>query len=392
MNLFILLIIYSSFISMGLPDSLPGSVWPSISMDLNVPLHYTIYVFIIIGIGRSIANVSCDKIIKRFGTGIVNFFGFGILTAGVFGFSFSSAFLSVCFWSFFLGLGPGFIDVALNNYVALHYKARHMNWIHCFWGIGASLGPWIMSFYLANDNSWNAGYRAIGIILCCLAAMLLITLPVWTKNKQQVSGKEKSAQKTRNLELLKLRGVKNTLVVFLCFILFEMVIVLFASSFLVTEKYLLPETAARCMSLFYAGVTAGRFLFGFLTIKLNDRQIVRIGYCIFAFGILALLLSADNFALLACFFILGFGNAPIFPCLLHETPGNFGSENSQAIMGLQIAAATIGPLLTLPLFGALFSNAGFNIFPLLLGAIVIITVLLFELFNKTITDKLLTMQ
>src|SRR5215510_3438620 len=164
-SMIILAIIYLSFFSMGLPDSLLGSAWPSISMNLGIPLHYTTYIFIIIGIGRAVANVSCDKMVKQFGTGIVFILGVFTLTVGVFGFSFSSEFINLCFWSFFLGLGPGFIDVTLNNYVALHYKARHMNWLHCFWGIGASTGPIIMSFYLRNGNLWNMGYRTIGIIL-----------------------------------------------------------------------------------------------------------------------------------------------------------------------------------------------------------------------------------
>jgi len=378
----ILVIIYLSFISMGLPDSLLGSAWPSISMVLNIPLHYTAYIFIIIGIGRTIASVSCDRMINRFGTGIVTLFGFLTLTVGVWGFSFSLIFLHICFWSFFLGFGSGIVDVTLNNYVALHYKARHMNWLHCSWGIGASIGPVIMSFYLANDNLWNLGYRAIGIILCCFTAILIITLPVWAKSKRQIINGGKNIQKTRNRELLKIKGVKSVLVIFPCFALLEIVIVVFGSSYLVIEKNLLSETAAQCVSLFFIGMTIGRLLSGFITIKLNDRQIIRLGYCIFSFGIITLILPINIIILMICYFIIGFGNAPIFPCLLHETPGIFGSEKSQAVMGLQMASATMIPLLALPLFGIILSDVGFNIFPLLIGALLIMTILLFEYFNK----------
>ena len=367
---------------MGIPDSILGSVWPSISEDLCVPLHYITYLFIIMGIGRTIANVSCEKMVKRFGIGIVFLFGFLTLTAGVFGVSLSSVFLPICFWSFFLGFGPGFVDVALNNYVALHFKARHMNWLHCSWGIGASIGPIIMSFYLINGSSWNLGYRTIGIILCCLDVILIVTLPAWAKNKQQVNSDDKNIQKPQQLKLLKIKGVKNSIVVFLCFVLFEIVIVVYGSSFLVTDKKLLPEAAAQCLSLFYIGMTLGRLLSGFISIKLNNNQIIRIGYSIITFGIITLVLPIGAIMIKACFFIFGFGNAPIFPSLLHETPKNFGSENSQAIIGLQMAIATIGPLMALPLFSMLLSKAGFNIFPLLIAVLMMASILFFELFNK----------
>ena len=371
---------------MGIPDSLFGSVWPSIARDINVSLHYSTYIFIIMGIGRTIANVACDKLVKRFGTGIVFLFGFLTLTAGVFGFSFSSKILAICFWGFFLGFGPGFVDVALNSYVALHYKARHMNWLHCSWGIGASIGPMVMSFYLANDKLWNLGYRTIGIILCCFVVIIIGTLSVWDKNKNQSNSEGKNEQKIQNIELLKIKGVKNNLVAFLCFVLFEIVLILYGSSFLVVEKNLLPETAAQCISLFYIGMTSGRLIAGFVTIKLNNRQIIRIGCGIIAFGIIILILPIGTIALMACFFIFGFGNAPIFPCFLHETPGNFGSDKSQAIIGLQMASATLGPLLILPLFGLLLSNAGFKIFPLIVGVLLILSIFLFELFNKKMKE------
>ena len=367
---------------MGLPEPLLGAAWPSISGDFLIPLHYASYAFTIIGIGRFIANISCDRMVKRFGTGTVSLFGFLFLTAGVFGFYFSSTFLLICLWSFFIGLGPGYIDVALNFHVAVNYKARHMNWLHCFWGIGASIGPMIMSFYLKNNNLWNLGYRNIGIILCSFIVVLVLTLPLWTKNEKR--NVENNADKTLNIDLMKIKGVKTVLFVFICFISLEIIVVIFGSSFLVLEKKMFHETAAQCISLFYLGMTAGRLLSGFITIFLGNSKIIRMGFGVIAFGLITLILARNNNVLMTCFFILGFGNAPLFPCLLHETPKNFGYEKSQAIMGLQLAGATIGSLLTIPLFGLILSNAGLKFFTVFIGVLLITTVLLFELFSKKI--------
>jgi len=383
----LLVIIYLSFISLGLPDSLLGSAWPSMYGGLHVPLHYAGCISMIIAGGTVVSSIFSERLIRRLGTGIVTAFSVLMTAVALLGFSFSSAFALLCLWAVPLGLGAGSVDAALNNYVALHYKAKHMSWLHCFWGVGASTGPIIMSFFLINKNSWNLGYRAIGLIQCCLVAILFITISLWKRNKSQnENGKNESSHGNNFKELLRTAGVKQILIAFFCYCSLETTTGLWGSSFLVMEKSISPETAARWISLYYIGITFGRFISGFLTMKLNNRQMVRLGQALIASGIIALILPFGKVLLLPGFFIIGLGCAPIYPSLLHETPVNFGSDKSQAIMGIQMASAYIGTTFMPPLFGQITSYFGFNIFPLFIGGILIINITMVELLNKRIAS------
>jgi fucose permease len=352
----LLIIIYLSFISLGLPDSLLGSAWPSMYGGLNVPLHYAGYISMIIAGGTVVSSFFSAKIIRRLGTGIVTALSVSMTAIALLGFSFSGAFVLLCLWAIPLGLGAGSVDAALNNYIALHYKAKHMSWLHCFWGVGASIGPIIMSFFLINKGSWNLGYRAIGLIQCCLVLVLFITVSLWGKNKSQNSDeKNESPQGIKLKALFHTRGVKQILVAFFCYCSLESTAGLWGSSFLVMERNISPEIAAQWISLYYIGITAGRFVSGFLTMKLNNRQMVRLGQALIACGIIALIIPLGKVLLLPGFFIIGLGCAPIYPSLLHETPRNFGKEKSQAIMGIQMASAYIGTTFMPPLFGRITS-------------------------------------
>jgi len=383
----LLIIIYLSFISLGLPDSLLGSAWPSMYGGLNVPLHYAGYVSMIIAGGTVISSIFSARIIRRFGTGIVTAFSVFMTAVALLGFSFSGAFALLCLWAVPLGLGAGSVDAALNNYVALHYKAKHMSWLHCFWGVGASMGPIIMSFFLINRNSWNLGYRSIGLLQCCLVFFLFITISLWGKNKSQTSiEKTESSKGIKFKELFHTIGVKQILVAFFCYCSLETTTGLWGSSFLVMEKNISPEIAAQWISLYYIGITSGRFISGFLTMKLNNRQMVRLGQVLIACGIIALMLPFGRVLLLPGFFTIGLGCAPIYPSLLHETPRNFGSEKSQAIMGIQMASAYIGTTFMPPLFGQITSFFGFNIFPLFIGGILLLNIIMVEILNNKI-DK-----
>jgi len=381
----LLIIIYLSFISLGLPDSLLGSAWPSMYGGLNVPLHYAGYVSMIIAGGTVISSFFSERIIRRFGTGVVTAFSVLMTAAALLGFSFSSAFILLCFWAVPLGLGAGSVDAALNNYVALHYKAKHMSWLHCFWGVGASVGPIIMSYFLINGNSWNSGYRTIGIIQCCLVAVLFITISLWGKNKSQNNmEKNETSNGISFKELFHTAGVKQILIAFFCYCSIESTAGLWGSSFLVVEKNISPEIAARWISLYYIGITSGRFISGFLTMKFNNRQMVRLGQGLIVCGITALMLPVDRILLLPGFFIIGLGCAPIYPSLLHETPRNFGSAKSQAIMGIQMASAYIGTTFMPPLFGLITSYFGFNIFPFFIGGILVLNIIMVESLNKKV--------
>jgi len=384
----LLIIIYLSFISLGLPDSLLGSAWPSMYGGLNVPLHCAGYVSMIIAGGTVISSIFSERIIRRFGTGIVTAFSVLMTAVALLGFSLSGAFALLCLWAIPLGLGAGSVDAALNNYVALHYKAKHMSWLHCFWGVGASIGPIIMSYFLINKNSWNLGYRSIGLLQCCLVVILFITISLWGKNKSQTNvQKNETSKGIKFKELFSIAGVKQILIAFFCYCSLETTTGLWGSSFLVTEKNVSPEIAAQWISFYYIGITSGRFISGFLTMKLNNRQMVRLGQGLIACGIITLMFPFGKLLLLPGFFIIGLGCAPIYPSLLHETPRNFGSEKSQAIMGIQMASAYIGTTFMPPLFGQITSFFGFNIFPLFISGILILNIIMVELLNKKV-DKM----
>jgi fucose permease len=377
----LLIIIYISFISLGLPDSLLGSAWPSMYNLLNVPLHYAGFISMIIAGGTVISSIFSEKIIKRFGTGIVTAVSVLMTATALIGFSFSYVFIALCFCAIPLGLGAGSVDAALNNYVALNYKARHMSWLHCFWGVGASIGPLIMSAFLIHKNSWNLGYRTIGIIQFCLVALLFISLPLWKNKTTHETIMQKSIKFTKLFHIV---GVKQILLAFFCYCTIETITGLWGSSYLVLVKKISPEIAAQWMALYYIGITSGRFVSGFITMQLNNRQMIRLGQGIIALGIIALILPFGNNTLLPGLFLIGLGCAPIFPSLLHETPENFGEEYSQTIMGIQMASAYIGTTLMPPLFGWLASHIGFNIFPVFIGIVLVLKIIMVEILNRKV--------
>ncbi len=380
----LLIIIYLSFISLGLPDSLLGSAWPSMYNTLNVPLHYAGYVSMITAAGTVISSIFSVRVIRRFGTGIVTAISVLMTAAALFGFSFSRQFVFLCLCAVPLGLGAGSVDAALNNYVALHFKARHMNWLHCFWGIGASAGPVIMSFYLIQKNSWNSGYRAIGIIQTCLVLILFISLPLWEKN----TGGENSARHTpvKFGQLFHIAGVKQALAAFFCYCTLELVTGIWGASYLVIVKNVPPEIAAKWIALYYMGIAAGRFVSGFVTMKFNNRQMARLGQIITGCGIIVLILPFGNTMLLPGLFLIGLGCAPVFPALLHETPKNFGENYSQAIMGLQMGSAYVGNTLMPLLFGRIASIAGFAIFPAFIGIVLIMEIIMTATLNRKVDN------
>jgi len=322
----LLIIIYLSFFSLGLQDSLLGCAWPSMYSSLNVPLHYAGIISMIIAGGTVISSIFSVYVIRRFGTGIIVTVCVLMTAASLIGFSFSHSFLFLCLLAVPLGLGGGSIDAALNNYVALHYKARHMNWLHCFWGVGASVGPIIMSYFLVNRNSWNLGYRTIGMVQFCLVILLFISLALWENKKPTDTSAIHDSLNFK--KLFSIAGVKQVLIAFFCYCTIEMTTGLWGASYLVTVKGISPEIAAKWISLFFIGITAGRFLSGFITMKLSNRQIIRMGQIIIGCGIITIVLPLGNVSLLPGLFMIGLGCAPIFPSLIHETPKNFGRANS----------------------------------------------------------------
>jgi len=352
---------------------------------LNVPLHFAGYISMIIAGGTVISSIFSERIIRRFGTGIVTLVSVLLTAAALVGFSISHAFFYLCLCAIPLGLGAGSVDAALNNYVALHYKARHMSWLHCFWGIGASMGPIIMSSFLIRKNSWNLGYRTIGIIQFCLVMLLILSLRLWKSDKPT----EKITQhnSVKFTKLFRITGVKEVLITFFCYCTIEIITGLWGASYLVEERGISKEIAAQWIALYYIGITFGRFISGFITMKLSDRQMIRLGQIIIGCGIVVLVLPFGNSTLLPGLFMIGLGCAPIFPSLLHETPKNFGGEYSQAIMGIQMGSAYIGTALMPPIFGRMASHMSFSIFPIFIGMILIIKIIMVEVLNRKIDKK-----
>ena len=370
-------IIYLSFISLGLPDSLRGAAWPVIHAEIGAPLSASGFVFMIIAVGTIVSSLLSDRLTRRLGAGKVTAISVAMTCAALFGFSFSRSYAMLCLWAIPYGLGAGGVDAALNNYVALHYASRHMSWLHCMWGVGATVGPAIMGAMLAAGHSWNAGYRSIGLIQLVLMAILLFSLPLWRAADGGAAESGRGGALSLR-EIVSLRGVKAVMLCFFCYCAVEQTVGLWASSYLVTARGVDPVTAAKCGSLFFLGITAGRAVSGFLTFKLGDREMVRLGLGIIALGILLVLLPVGNGAALAGLILIGLGCAPVYPSLIHSTPAHFGAERSQAIIGVQMASAYTGTSLMPPLFGALAARTSIRFFPLYLLVLLVLMILSHE--------------
>lgn len=378
----LLVIIYIAFISLGLPDSILGSAWPSMYGELNVPFSYAGIVSMIIAAGTIVSSFFSEKLIKRLGTGRVTTLSVALTAIALFGFSFSHSYIMLCLWAVPYGLGGGCVDAALNNYVALHYKSRHMSWLHCFWGVGATLGPYIMGICLTNGLRWNSGYRAIGSFQVVLVICLLFSLPLWKSGQSSGDSKSQETQSLKLKDTLGLPGAKAILLSFLCYCALESTTGLWASSYLVLYRGLSTTVAAKWASLFYLGITAGRFLCGFITEKFGDRNMVRIGQGIALSGTIFLLLPFGSAFALIGLILIGLGCAPVYPCLLHETPDNFGPERSQSVMGMQMASAYVGTTLMPPIFGWIAEHIHVGLYPLFLMMFVVIMFLMAERVNR----------
>ena len=372
MAVLLISLIYLAFVSMGLPDSLLGSAWPSIYEGMNVPISAVGIVTILISSGTVISSSLSDKVIRRFGTGMVTVVSTVLVAVSLFGFSLARSLPALCIWALPYGLGGGSIDAALNNYVALHYKSRHMSWIHFFWGVGAAASPYIMSATLTRGYLWTTGYRIVGVIQAVIAVLLFLSLPIWKKSLS--AEEENSAAKLSLKQILQLPGARQILVAFFCYCALESSAGLWAASYMTLHKGIYPSTAAAWASFFYLGITIGRFFNGLISDRLGNRLMVRIGQGTIVLGVVFLLLPLGRAGSFAGLLLVGLGDAPIYPCLLHETPQNFGKENSQAIMGKQMACAYIGSTLMPPVFGLIADKISISLYPaylLLFAAIMI---------------------
>lgn len=376
----LLALIYVSFISLGLPDSLLGSAWPQMQESLGVSLSLGGVISFLITASTILSSLMSHRVIQRFGTGGVTMCSVAMTALALFGFSLSNSFFALCLWAIPYGLGAGSVDAALNNFVALHCKAKHMSWLHCFWGIGATGGPYIMGLCLSRGMGWQAGYRTISFLQMALTLILLLSLPLWKKQELPLSGGETVRPQTPQWgKLLKRPGVKAALTAFFFYSALELTTGLWGSSYMVAVRGISPETAAKWISLFYLGITAGRFFSGFLTLRFSDDTMVRLGEGTAIVGILLMLLPLHNLFLCMGLILTGLGCAPIYPSLLHATPQRFGPALSQSLMGTQMAISYLGSTTMPPVSGFLSEKISMGLYPVLL--------LVFALCMTILTEK-----
>ena len=373
----LLAIIYIAFISLGLPDSLLGSAWPQMRVELDAPLSLAGVISIIITLGTIISSLLSDKATRRFGAGKITAISTAMTAAALYGFSVSKEIWMLCIFAIPYGLGAGAIDAALNNYVAINFAARHMSWLHCMWGVGASISPYIMSAALTNSGKWQNGYLSVALIQGVLTLFLFLSLPLWKKKM----GEESTFQKSPAKNLFKIKGVLYVLVTFFGYCAFEATAGLWASSFLVQAKGIDSTVAARFAALFYIGITAGRFLCGFVADKLGDKALIRIGLTVISAGTVCVALPVNTLSLVGLVTI-GFGCAPIYPSIIHSTPIRFGKENSQKIVGIQMASAYTGSALMPPLFGVIADFINIRLLPLFIGFFTVLMIVMLTVADK----------
>jgi fucose permease len=384
-----LIIIYLAFISLGLPDSLLGVSWSLMQTEFGAPLETAGLLFMTIAAGTIISSFASGVVLKRFGTGIVTFFSCLMTAGALLGFHFSPS----IFWLFIcaipLGLGAGAVDAGINNYVASHYKAHHMSWLHCFWGVGATLGPVIMAQFISGQQSWRSGYLAIAGLQFVLVVILFFSLPLWGKVGRtnssigtiELENTNSDELDQKNRKPMQIRGVKLALFAFLFYCGAEATMGLWGSSFLVNVKHLSVEMAAKWVSLYYAGITIGRFITGFITFRISNQTLIRMGQFIALVGAVLLFLPLPSTFSLAGFIMVGLGLAPLFPCMLQETPIRFGKKHSGTIMGYQMAVAYTGSTFLPPLLGFIAAQTTIGIFPFVIAGFIAIMFLCSEKLN-----------
>ena len=379
-------VIYLAFISLGLPDSLLGSAWPSMVGQLGADLSWAGIVSMIISAGTIVSSLCSERLNARLGTGGVTAVSVLLTAAALFGFSTCTRFWQLCVWAVPYGLGAGSVDAALNAYVSLHYKSRHMSWLHCMWGVGASAGPVIMGRALAG-GSWQGGYRIISLIQFGLTAVLLLSLPLWKRPEKTPEGADYTPEHRTLPQLLRMPGVPQVLLCFFCYCALESTAGMWAASYCTLVRGIDAGTAAGWASTFYLGITIGRGVCGFLTIKINDQNMIRLGQVLIALGVVLVLLPAGQGVLFTGLVTIGLGCAPVYPSIIHETPANFGRDVSMSMTGLQMACAYVGSCLMPPLFGLLAQYVTPALYPWFLAALLALMFAMAESLHRRTREK-----
>lgn len=376
----LLAVLYLTFISLGLPDSVLGSAWPTMFVELDVPVSYAGIVSAIIALGTIISSLMSDRVTKLFGPSKTTAFSVLMTAVALFGFSVSQEFWQICLIAIPYGLGAGSVDAALNNYVSLHFESRHMSWLHCMWGVGSAIGPAIMGYALTHNMNWHNGYFIISIIQVVICVIIFISLPIWKKPMAE-EGEAKKEKPLKLKEVVSIKGAKAVMITFFCYCALEATTILWASSYLNLHRGIDADTAALWGSLYVLGITIGRAVSGFVTMKLNDIQATRLGEGIMLLGLVMLFIPVDEISLVGLV-VFGIGSAPVYPCIIHSTPERFGADKSQALIGVQMASAYTGTCLMPPLFGLIANHISISLFPVYITILTVSMIVLFEVLIK----------
>ncbi len=384
-----LLLIYLTFISLGLPDSLLGAGWPVMHIQMDVQSSLAGLASMITAGGTIFSSFMSGRLIRRFGTGTVTTVSVALTAGALIGIAFAPSFLWLCLLAVPLGLGAGAVDAALNGFVAQHFKAHHMNWLHAFWGVGATGGPLVLSVFLANGN-WRGGYRTVGLFQCSVLLILLIALPLWKKFVGSGGNAAPEAKRTvlSARQIFTLPGIWGALLFFFCYCVVEGGTGLWAASYLVNVRGFAAETAARGTSLFFAGITAGRFISGFVSMKLSARTMIRSGIGLAALGFALCAFAPWEPLAVSGLALAGTGMAPLYPSMIHETPRHFGDEASQSVIGFQMGFAYTGSTFVPPLLGIIAGRVGFGFLPYILLGIMILTLVLYGFVVRLTAKKI----
>lgn len=388
MTTILLIIIYITFIGLGIPDSLFGTAWPAIYPAFNVPISHANFVTSIISGGTILSSLLSTRLIRRFGTAKITAVSTAMTAGALFGFSVSPNMVFLCLFAVPLGISAGAIDTALNNYVALHYRAVHMNFLHCFYGIGVSLSPYLMSLMLSATGNWRQGYQTVFWVQSEIAAVTILSIPLWKKVNSADSCTEEDTLVVGVLDLLKEQKVRRVCLVLLGSCAIEYTCGVWGSTFLVNEKQMAVDVAAKVIMFYYIGMALGRFSSGVLALKCTSQQIIKIGQCITLVAVALLLFPLSSVVTSGALFLIGLGNGPIFPNMIHLTPETFGKERSQAVVSIQMSASYVSIMLAPVLFGLIAQYIRVALFPYYLCVMLFIMLLGTFLAHKSEkTDK-----
>ena len=360
-----------------------GASWPIMHGDLQVPVSYAGGIALVVACGTILSSLLSDKVTRHLSPGKVTAISVAMTAVALFGFSQSTQYWQLLLWAIPYGLGAGSVDACLNNYVAIHYSSRVMSWLHCMWGVGASIGPYVMSYALTAGMQWNRGYQIIAVFQAILTAVLLLSLPLW-KNRNVHTGEENTPQsKPLGMRaIFAIPGAAELMIAFFCYCAAEQTTILWGSSYLVMHHGISEELAAGFGSMFLIGLTAGRGISGFLTVRISDTNMIRLGQALMVAGLVLLILPLGSVVALVGLIFFGFGCAPIFPCIIHATPDHFGADKSQAIIGVQMASAYLGTLTMPPLFGLIANHLSASWLPVYLAVITALMILMSERLNR----------